>query len=442
MVQRFIEFISEKKLFSPDDKVLVAVSGGIDSVAMLQCFKDAACCQYGVAHCNFGLRGEESDEDAAFVQKLAKKAKVPFHTHQFDTNGFAEQEKISTQMAARQMRYAWFKKVMNDYGYNYLATAHHRNDTIETVLFNLVKGTGISGLHGISPKSGDIVRPLLFADKEMIMDFVAQKNLSWREDSSNNAVKYARNSLRHEVVPVLKKINPDLENTFDHTLERLLHVEAVYLDTLKSVVEEAVVQKSGDVYISLAVLKQRGVGAAMLWEIIKDYGYSYVQTKDIAARMFDGAGKIFESPVYQLNVDREHLIISPKGDVEFFPSPVHEGQSKFESRALSLLFRTEKAKGFKISAQKNSAALDHDKLEFPLEVRKWQRGDVFFPLGMKQKKKLSDYMIDEKIPLNLKERVFVLTSNNKIVWVIGHRIDDRYKITDTTETVLTVQMVQ
>ncbi len=442
MVQRFIEFITEKKLFSPEDKVLLAVSGGIDSVAMLQCFKDAGCYNYGIAHCNFGLRGDESDEDALFVQKLAKKAKVPFHTHQFDTENFAAQEKVSIQMAARQLRYAWFKKVMKDYGYSFLATAHHKNDTFETVLFNLVRGTGISGLHGISSKSGEVVRPLLFADKEMIMDFVAQKNLSWREDSSNSSIKYARNSLRNEVVPVLKKINPDLENTFDHTLERLLQVEAVFFDALKIVTDEAVERKENDVYIALDVLKRKNVSAVMLWEILKEYGYSYVQSKDVAARMFEGAGRIFESSTYQLNVDREHLIISPKKNIEFFPSPVYENQLKFLSDALTLHFTTEKAKGFKITSQKNIAALDYDKLVFPLEVRKWQRGDVFFPLGMKQKKKLSDFMIDEKIPLNLKERVFVLTSNNAIVWVVGHRIDDRYKIADATERVLKVQVEQ
>lgn len=440
MVQKFIAYINEKGLFNPENKILLAVSGGLDSVAMLQCFKDAGIANFGVAHCNFGLRGEESDEDELFVKKLAKRAKATFHSHFFETEAFAKQEKISTQMAARQLRYSWFEKLKETYGYDYIATAHHRNDSLETVLFNMVKGTGIAGLHGISPKSGDIIRPLLFADKEAILDFVAEKQLSWREDSSNESIKYSRNIIRLEVVPVLKKINPDLENSFQHTIDRIQQVEALYYKTIEDLVLKAVEKKGKDVFIDLELLEAEKVGSAMLWELIKPYGFNYVQAKEILERLFNGAGKIFDAPTYRLNIDREYLILSPKQHEYFFPTAILLDQNQYESEDLRLSFATVASEGFKITSNKRIAALDFDRLKFPLELRKWQRGDVFFPLGMKQKKKLSDFMIDEKIPLNLKERVFVLTSEGKIVWVIGYRLDDRFKITEKTKTVFKVQI--
>lgn len=440
MVQEFITYVKDQALFSADDKILLTVSGGIDSIAMLQCFKEAAIVDFGVAHCNFGLRGEDSDEDELFVQKLAKRAKVSFHTHYFETEAFADEEKISIQMAARQLRYSWFQILVDTYGYNYIATAHHRNDSIETVFFNLIKGTGIAGLHGISPKSGKIVRPILFADKEMIMDFVAQKQLSWREDSSNESVKYARNAIRHDVIPIFKKINPDLENTFQQTMERLLQVEAVFNKSVATLKEKVLVKRENDVFLSLDKLKNEEVGTAMFWEAIKEYGFNYAQSKEIFERMFKGPGKIFDSATYRLNVDREYLIISPKLNKAFFPSAVNQGQELYEGSDLKLSFSTTASEHYKITSNKGLAALDLELLRFPLEIRKWRHGDVFFPLGMKKKKKISDFMIDEKIPLNLKERVFVLTSDNKIVWVVGYRIDDRFKITENTKTVYKVQI--
>lgn len=440
MVQEFITYVKDQSLFSHDDKILLTVSGGIDSVAMLHCFKEAAIVDFGVAHCNFGLRGSESDEDELFVQKLAKRAKVSFHTHSFDTEAFAVQEKISIQMAARQLRYSWFQNLIDTYGYNYIATAHHRNDSIETVFFNLIKGTGIAGLHGISPKSGKIVRPILFADKEMIMDFVAQKQLSWREDSSNESIKYARNAIRHDVIPIFKKINPDLENTFQQTMERLREVEAVFNKKVATLKEEVLLRRENDIYLSLDKLKNEEVGTAVFWELIKEFGFNYAQSKEVFLRMFEGPGKVFDSATYRLNVDREYLIISSKLNTEFFPSTINEDQEYYEGSELKLTFSTTSAEQYKITSNKRLAALDFELLKFPLEIRRWRHGDVFFPLGMKKKKKISDFMIDEKIPLNLKERVFVLTSNNKIVWIVGYRIDDRYKITENTKTVFRVQM--
>lgn len=442
MIDDFIKYIHEHQLFQPDDKVLLAVSGGIDSVAMLACFKEAGLCEFGVAHCNFGLRGTDSDADEVFVKKLSKKAKVIFHSHAFDTEAFAAQEKISIQMAARELRYTWFEKLMKDHGYTYIATAHHKNDALETVLFNLAKGTGIAGLHGIKKKAGKIIRPMLFADKASILDFVAQKHLAWREDSSNESIKYARNLIRHEVVPVLKQINPDLENTFHNTMERIAQVEEVFLEHAQQLANKAIRCEGDHVYIDLKVLQTEKVNAVLLHEIIKNYGFNFLQAQELHVRLFQGAGKVFETPTYRLNIDRDALIISPKDLSDFIPIAIFKDQEEFTNKALRLLFSTIERREYKISSNKKVAALDLDKLEFPLAIRKWQHGDFFFPLGMKKKKKLSDFMIDEKIPLNLKERVFLLTSGNAIVWVIGHRIDDRFKITEETQKVFKAQIVQ
>ncbi len=233
MLKPFLTYIAEKALFLPEDTILLAVSGGMDSVVMAHLFHKAKF-KFAMAHCNFGLRGEESDADEAFVKKLAKKYKVPFYTEQFETEAFARLEKISVQMAARMLRYEWFGKLLREAGFAYLATAHHQNDTLETVLFNLTRGTGISGLHGISPSRGRVIRPLLFADREMIYDFVVENQLAWREDSSNQSSKYHRNLIRNEVVPLLKQINPGLEGTIAQTAAKISAVEHIYeseLDT-------------------------------------------------------------------------------------------------------------------------------------------------------------------------------------------------------------------
>lgn len=441
MVKEFIEFVKAYQLFDENNKVLLAISGGIDSVAMLRCFQDAGIGTFGVAHCNFALRGEDADADEEFVKKLAKRAKAPFHSHVFDTQAFAEKEKISIQMAARQLRYTWFNQLMNDYGYDYVATAHHKNDALETVLFNLAKGTGIAGLHGIKHKSGNVIRPILFADKEMIMDYVAQKQLAWREDSSNESTKYSRNLIRHEVVPVLKKVNPDLENTFQHTAERIAQVEEVYQAHVAKIEKQAFRKSGSNVFIDMEALIAEKVNAVVLHDLIKRYGFNFIQAKDIQAKLLEGAGKIFESPTHQLNIDREALVISPKDMSAFLPVAVFQGQAEFKDERLWLKFSQEAADGFKISSDKRIAALDLDKLTFPLEIRKWQHGDFFFPLGMKKKKKLSDFMIDEKIPLNLKREVLLLTSGSAVVWVIGHRIDDRFKITSETKRVMKAQIM-
>lgn len=434
MLQKFLDYNKENKLFKPDDKILLAVSGGIDSVAMANLFNRARL-KFGIAHCNFGLRGEASDADEHFVKKLSKKYKVTFHSNQFDTEHFAQSEKISTQMAARHLRYEWFNKLLKEEGYALVATAHHQNDILETVLLNLVKGTGIAGLHGIKPKNGNIIRPILFADKNMIQDYVAVQHLTWREDSSNESAKYQRNIIRHEIVPKLKLINLNVVYTIKNTVERISAVEQLFNHHVGRIKEKAVLVKDEDAYIDIAEISASVMPAIILSEIIKPYHFNYHQAKNIAKKLGEGPGKVFESPTHRLNIDREKIIISPK-DLSFFQEAIiQEGQTLFNHRGLNLRFSILVNKAFKIPADKNIAVLDYSKLKFPLKVRKWKEGDWFYPLGMNRKKKLSDFMIDEKIPLNLKARVFVITSGDSICWVVGNRIDNRFKVTGKTRKI-------
>jgi tRNA(Ile)-lysidine synthase len=434
MLDRFITYIGEKALFLPEEKILLAVSGGIDSVVMLHLFARTSF-SFAVAHCNFGLRGEESDADEAFVKKLAKKYKVPVYSEQFETEAFAGREKISIQMAARVLRYEWFGKLLRVVGYTYVATAHHLNDTLETVLLNLTRGTGIAGLHGIQPKNGRVIRPMGFADKEALYDFVVENQLAWREDSSNESNKYQRNLVRNEVVPLLKQINPHLEETMSHTVERIAAVERVFAARIEALRREVFRAENGIGFIDTEKLRQEPELVIELYELLKPYHFNYSQAADIGYALDAEPGKRFNSPTHTLVKDRAQLVITPKSLAAYASGKLDRDQSRFENEVLKLEAQTLPAPGYRIPGSPRIAALDLQTLQFPLRLRRWKEGDWFCPLGMTSKKKISDFLIDEKIPLNLKERVWVLLSGDSIVWVIGYRIDNRFKITDKTEQV-------
>ena len=441
MLEKFLEFISEKKLFNSSDKVLLAVSGGIDSVVMSHLFYKAGL-DFAIAHCNFGLRGEESDQDELFVKKLTKKYKVPFYSDSFDTENFAHQEKVSIQMAARTLRYRWFEKLLKTEGYNYLATAHHLNDTLETVLFNITKGTGISGLHGIQPKNGYIIRPLLFADKEEMYAYVVDNQLAWREDSSNQTSKYHRNLIRNEVIPLLKNINPGLEDTIKQTIEKVGSVERIFEEEIKKLRELLVREESGVMYIDFVILQTVIEPVIKLYELIKPYQFSYRQAKDIWHMLEVEPGRIVESLTHTLLKDRTSLIVSPRDFQQYISATVQLGQQEFKNEVIHLIIEQIPAESFTIPTDPSIACLDLQTLQFPLKLRKWKEGDWFCPLGMNKKKKLSDFFIDAKIPLTLKNQIWVLTSNGAIVWIVGKRIDNRFKVTDKTEHVLQVKLIK
>ncbi len=441
MLQKFLAYIAEKDLFSKNDKILLAVSGGIDSVVMLRLFAEAKL-NFGVAHCNFGLRAEESDADEKFVYKLARKAGATFHVKHFETEQFANDHKISIQMAARDLRYNWFEELAASEGYDYIALAHHSNDLLETMLLNLTRGTGIAGLHGIIPKRGKFIRPLLFADKEDIFSLVAEKQIIWREDSSNASSKYYRNKIRQEVIPPMQELNPNLAQTINQTAEKIGAVERFFYAAADKLRQEALRKEGPDWLLDMEAMRVSSEPALFLSELLTPWGFSYAQAKEVLqVYQQEGtvAGKVFDSSTHRLNIDRKQLVISPKDLQEYQSLEFEEVESPVSYGNLRLSLETKEAEGYKIKADPMLAALDKDKLSFPLKIRKWKAGDWFCPLGMNKKKKLSDFMIDEKIPLNLKERVLVLSSGDAIAWIIGHRIDDRFKLTEKSREVLEVK---
>ena len=437
-VRRFIE---EHALFSiENDTVLVAVSGGLDSVVLLDILHRLRV-QVAVAHCHFGLRGEDADADEQFVRKLAKQYDVPYFAEFFQTKEFAEQEGISTQMAARFLRYRWFEQVRTAQELTYIATAHHQRDQSETMLLNLTHGTGLAGLHGIQVKNGNVVRPLLGVGRDDLHDYLVERGLRWREDDSNDSPVYQRNLLRIEVLPVLREINPSLDQTMHATAERVGGAEEI----VRRYVEDATAQVRRDdaevTYLNIATLRKTAATALVLHEMLRPFGFSWLMVKDIVAAFSGESGRRFDSPTHRLVKDREHLVITPRRLSQFGTFQLAAGQTDLLADGMRLKAELhDDAKHFIIPRSKSTAALDADKLKFPLTLRKWQDGDWFMPLGMKGKKLLSDFLIDQKVPLNLKDDVRVLTSGDgKICWVVGWRVDDRFKVEETSERVLTVQ---
>ena len=437
MVNAFLDFIGAHNLCVKSDKVLVAVSGGIDSVVLVSLFIEAGF-DLSIAHCNFQLRGDESDEDEEFVKQLAASHSIPFHTRRFDTKNHALMNAVSTQMAARDLRYEWFRHLLKDEGYDYIATAHHLNDSIETAIFNFTKGTGISGLRGILPISGILIRPLLFASKSQIVEYALATNLKWREDSSNKETKYSRNLIRHKIIPVLKEINPSLDSTFTQTQRRLISTEKLLMDQAERFRSERLSRNGNDIYIEkVDIYSQYEV---VLEEVFKPFGFNFQQILEIKRVLDQGSGKVFLSNSHQLNIDRDYLIISPLAEDTGVKYMLEE-DTCVDNGLVTIRYYGSEEQDILLK-RRHEATLDYDKLKFPLKLRKWSQGDSFRPLGMKGKKKLSDFMIDEKIPLNLKNRVCVVESAGEIIWVVGYRVDERFKVGPDTKRTFNMVMAR
>lgn len=439
LTEEFISFIKDHQLLQPEELVLLAVSGGVDSVVMSSLFHEAKL-HFAIAHCNFGLREQESEEDEAFVHTLAQQYQVKFYTTRFDTKAYAKANKLSTQMAARELRYTWFEKLCNTHQINKLATAHHANDCLETILFNLTKGTSIAGLHGILPKQKKIIRPLLFASKEGLLQYAQAKGLSWREDSSNRQEDYARNLIRHQVIPSLKSINPNLESTTNVTIDRLSQVEKFFNEQLKNLREEIFFQQEGIYYITIQKIKEKPWASVVLWELLKPFGFNFLQIKSLLHSSVQ-IGKSVYTNNYQLYVDRTTWMLTAR-EQTIMPSEyiISEKIKNVNFLDQNLQLQVILREVYQIIHNNQVAALDLEKLQFPLTIRPWQTGDFFYPLGMLKRKKLSDFLIDQKVPLPLKQKVYVLESKGQIAWVIGYRIDDRFKVKEMTRQVYELQL--
>jgi tRNA(Ile)-lysidine synthase len=433
VIEKLKLFIDEKNLLASHDRVLVAVSGGLDSIVLLHLMKQLDI-EVAVAHCNFQLRGNDSDQDEEFVRLHCDRIQVPFFCKRFETNNYATENKLSIQMAARELRYAWFDELMEGKGYTKLATAHHFNDSIETMILNWVRGAGIEGLRGIRAKRGSIIRPVLFATRDEINTYAADHQITWREDISNQTDDYQRNFIRHQVVPQLKRINVSLENTIRESVNKVEDEWAFYQKSVgewkaKFVLHEGVVIK-----ISKEGFHHPAHGASLLWHCLKSAGFSYemcMEALDIKDRQ---SGKQFLSTSHKLVVDRDYFILTPLEN-HWNETSIQIDQSWADLGPWKLAIGM--ASDLKPSDNLNEAVLDGDKLVFPVRWRKWKPGDYFYPLGMKHRKKISDFLIDRKISVGEKDSVTVFESAGEIVWVVGYRIDDRFKLTSDTKRALT-----
>ncbi len=439
MLDRFLQYTEKENLFRFEDKILLTLSGGIDSMVMLDLFLRARL-NIAAAHVNFQLRGEDSEQDEAFVREICREQSIEIYSTRFNTTEYVKEQGISVQMAARRLRYQWFEDIRKEHRYDYIATAHNRDDHIETTLINLVRGTGIRGLTGINNKSGHIIRPLLFLSRKEITEYANQNHITYREDISNLKTTYTRNKIRHEVLPVLRQINPRFDDTIMENMSRLREVETIYEHNINQVKSELMNTQKGATRISIEGLKKLHPVRTCLFEILKDFGFSNQITDDVLDSLSATPGKQFFSSSHRLLRDRDELIITEYRQQEDKKYYIEKDTAEI-NEPVALTFSEMAIKPpFEIPSDKNVACLDMEKLIFPLILRRWKPGDYFKPLGMQDMKKISDFLIDNKISRIEKENTWMLVSNTQVVWIIGKRIDDRYKITGTTKRAFLIRL--
>ena len=423
-----------------DKTILVAVSGGKDSMALAYLLLQSGR-KIAIAHCNFQLRGEASDLDEQLVKDWAQSNNLVLHVIRFDTEKEMVSRKMGIQETARLLRYDWFDQLCQQHNYAAIATAHHANDNAETLMINLCKGTGIAGLHGIQATNGKIIRPFLFALRDEIDQLVTTQRIPYREDASNSSTKYLRNAVRHKILPALNEIFPQVVERLNENINRISQVEIIYLQAIKEEKKKLIEKRGADDYIPILKLVKRPAYESICYEIFSEYGFSSAQIPEILKLLQSESGHYVSSSTHRVIRDRMFLIITrnavDKTDlilVDYFPQTIETDEGRF-------IFSVEEV-NIKSDNEPGNAYIDFDQLSMPIVLRRRRAGDYFYPLGMSmKKKKLSRFLIDQKIPLHLKEHVWVIENKMKIVWIAGMRLDERFKISNKTKKMLQIKFL-
>ena len=440
--------INQNLAFLNGKKLLIAISGGIDSVVLTHILHSLKF-SISLAHCNFQLRGKDSNKDEIFVTELGEKLRINCEVIKFETENYAVEKGISTQMAARELRYNWFQEIMQKNELDYIITAHQKDDIIETVLINLTRGTGLDGLTGIPEVNGFIVRPLLPFSRNEILVYATKNKIQWREDQSNSSIKYVRNKIRHKVVPFLKELNPNLLDTLNNTLENLKGSQQIIQDRIENIRDEITTKNKKETHFNIEKLKNLSNPKIYLYELLK--AYNFTEWNDAVALLDAQSGKQIFSETHRLLKDRDVLILSKiSNSKKLVQYEIPENTSKItvpiklKFKSIDIPFDTKnhqnKVLEELIFDNPNTISIDYNTIKFPLIIRKWQKGDYFYPIGLNGKKKLSKFFKDDKMSLLEKENAWVLcASDNTIIWVIGKRLDERFKVIKTTSKVLKIK---
>ncbi|MBO5983459.1 MAG: tRNA lysidine(34) synthetase TilS [Rikenellaceae bacterium] len=438
LIDRFQEYITREKLFTRQDKILLTVSGGVDSMVLMSLCVNSGY-TVGVAHCNFGLRGRESDEDEILVQEHARKYGIECHNRRFDTVGEMERTGESMEMAARRLRYTWFAELCEEHDYSVIAVAHHIDDSIETFFINLMRGTGLRGLTGIHQQVGRVVRPLMFASRKEILDYALHKHIPYREDSSNKTTKYLRNKIRLGLTPRIREINPRFPFIMSRNIERLMAAQRFIDGAIDHIYAESVSEEAGIITINVdGITDSREF---VIYEILSSrFGFKGDVVDGLCkALQQNTTGRRFYSRSHVAYIDRGNIVVSQITEQDACQISVNEGQQRAYCGNSVLYFEICDVDSLPTyNVPDNVALLDADRVTYPLTVRRWSDGDTFIPFGMTGRKKVSDFLIDSKVSMAEKGRQFVLISNAEIAWLVGRRIADPFRITDSTERVLRI----
>ena len=440
LTDRFQSYVERHGLFSRDDRILLTVSGGVDSMVLLSLMASLGY-RFGVAHCNFQLRGAESDEDEVTVAREAARYGVPCYNRRFDTAAEMERTGESMEMTARRLRYAWFEELRREHGYAAIAVAHHADDSIETFFINLLRGTGLRGLTGISTRMGRVVRPLMFASRREILEYAVAQKIPFREDSSNRSTKYLRNKIRLGLIPRIREINPKFTDLMRRNIERLTDTQLFIEAAVAHMREEVVTQADGIATIHVERIEAAYPRNFAVYELLSSqYGFKGDVCDALCRALSEAAtGRRFYAREYVATVDRGRILVERIAPGDACEVTVEQGAQRSYCGNMVLYFEAcdiDDIRAYDVPEQ--VALLDADLLRYPLRRRRWREGDTFIPFGMEGRKKVSDYLIDRKVSLPEKQRQFVLLSGDEIVWLVGRRIDDRYRLTDRTENVLRI----